>query len=290
MRKRALLLGIGDLMLLALLPCCVRSTVAVLPSPSLPPATRIATPCPTSITELSRTPTPTETPTPVATLTETPTPAPTLTATPARVAAQVSRVVDGDTIEVNIAGRAYTVRYIGIDAPEAYGTTVERMAPEASAANEALVAGKTVYLEQDQSDTDKQGRLLRYVFVADLMVNAELVRQGYAWVRIYPPDVKYQSLFARMEQEARVAGRGLWASTPTATLSGTPQPGTCPQGCITPPPGCLIKGNINKSGERIYHVPGGQYYDKTTIDPSTGERWFCTEEEAIANGWRKSKR
>ena len=53
--------------------------------------------------------------------------------------------------------------------------------------------------------------------------------------------------------------------------------------------GCAIKGNISSSGERIYHVPGQRYYDKTQIDASKGERWFCTEQEAVAGGWRKSK-
>jgi hypothetical protein len=53
---------------------------------------------------------------------------------------------------------------------------------------------------------------------------------------------------------------------------------------------CVIKGNINAKGERIYHVPGGQYYDATVIDTAKGERWFCTEAEAVAAGWRKSKR
>jgi hypothetical protein len=64
-----------------------------------------------------------------------------------------------------------------------------------------------------------------------------------------------------------------------------------PRGCAAPPPGCDIKGNISfKSGERIYHLPGQSFYDKTKISPGRGEAWFCTEAEARANGWRKSKR
>jgi hypothetical protein len=66
--------------------------------------------------------------------------------------------------------------------------------------------------------------------------------------------------------------------------------GSCPQGCTSPPPGCLIKGNISPSGEKIYHVPGGASYSATQIDPSEGERWFCTEAEAQANGWRRAAR
>jgi hypothetical protein len=61
----------------------------------------------------------------------------------------------------------------------------------------------------------------------------------------------------------------------------------CPNGCKTSSSNCLIKGNINSSGEKIYHFPGSVSYDGTLISPNKGELWFCTEEEAIVNGWRK---
>lgn len=65
----------------------------------------------------------------------------------------------------------------------------------------------------------------------------------------------------------------------------------CPEGCEEPLPGCDIKGNTSRqSGERIYHVRGQQNYDDTIIEPWKGERWFCTEEEAVVNGWRKARR
>jgi len=64
----------------------------------------------------------------------------------------------------------------------------------------------------------------------------------------------------------------------------------CPAGCVERPAGCDIKGNVNKRGERIYHVPGGQFYNDTVIDPSRGERWFCSPAEAEANGFRRSQR
>jgi len=64
----------------------------------------------------------------------------------------------------------------------------------------------------------------------------------------------------------------------------------CPAGCVERPAGCDIKGNVNDKGERIYHLPGGQFYDKTNIDPSRGDRWFCSPAEAEANGFRRSKR
>ncbi len=97
-----------------------------------------------------------------------------------RVVTKVLRVADGDTIEVSIGGRSYTVRYIGMDTPEtvAPNTPVQWMGPEATVANKALVENKTVSLEKDVSETDRYGHLLRYVYVGDVFVNAELVRQG----------------------------------------------------------------------------------------------------------------
>ncbi len=79
-------------------------------------------------------------------------------------------------------------------------------------------------------------------------------------------------------------------STAVATKPASTPSSVCPQGCTTPPPGCAIKGNISSSGEKIHHVPGGASYGATQIDPSKGERWFCVESEAIANGWRKAQR
>jgi endonuclease YncB( thermonuclease family) len=132
-----------------------------------------------------------------------------------RQRALVTRVIDGDTIEVAINGRLYHVRYIGMDTPEVY-FGVEWMGPEASAANRRLVDGKRVVLEKDVSETDRYGRLLRFVWIhrADgwLFVNAELLREGYAQVTTYPPDVKYaDTVFLRMQRLAREHNRGLWS-------------------------------------------------------------------------------
>lgn len=127
--------------------------------------------------------------------------------------ATCTRVIDGDTIEVSIGGETYTVRYIGIDTPEmdddrpAYRT----LAAEATQANAALVEGQVVSLEKDVSETDQYGRLLRYVFVGHLFVNAQLVSGGYAWAKSYPPDTKYDSLFHDLESEAEDQGLGIWS-------------------------------------------------------------------------------
>ena len=81
------------------------------------------------------------------------------------------------------------------------------------------------------------------------------------------------------------------AASPAPTLPPLPPVAAgCPAGCVERPAGCDIKGNVNDKGERIYHVPGGQFYDKTIIDPREGDRWFCSPAEAEANGFRRSKR
>ena len=121
--------------------------------------------------------------------------------------ATVTRVVDGDTIIIDTGQR---VRYIGIDTPEVYPQK-EALGMEAWQANRQLVEGKEVRLEQDVSETDKYGRLLCYVFVDGIFVNAELVRQGLAEAKAYPPDTKYQDLLEELEREAREARRGIWA-------------------------------------------------------------------------------
>ena len=121
--------------------------------------------------------------------------------------ATVTRIIDGDTIIIDTGHR---VRYIGIDTPEVYPEK-EALGMEAWQANRRLVEGKKVRLERDVSETDKYGRLLRYLFVGDVFINAELVRQGLAEAKAYPPDTKYQDYLEQMEAEARETGRGIWA-------------------------------------------------------------------------------
>jgi micrococcal nuclease len=141
---------------------------------------------------------------------------------PDSVEALAIRAVDGDTIEVEIEGESYKVRYIGIDTPELHHPTkpVEYYAQEAYEKNRELVEGKTVFLEKDVSETDQYDRLLRYVYVGDTFVNAYLVQQGYALVSTYPPDVKYQERFLELQREAREAGRGLWGEIQTQVSRG----------------------------------------------------------------------
>jgi micrococcal nuclease len=137
------------------------------------------------------------------------------------VVATVASVTDGDTIRVILHGQNVPVRYIGIDTPETHNG-LAWMGPEAAAANSALVAGREVVLEKDVSETDRFGRLLRYVWLHDgsdwLLVNLELLRQGYAQVATFPPDVKYiDPLFLEAQAGARDSGLGLWGASPVPT-------------------------------------------------------------------------
>ena len=144
--------------------------------------------------------------------------------------AQVVRVVDGDTIEVALNGKLYRVRYIGIDTPETVHPAIgeEPYGKEASNKNKELVEGKVVALEKDVSEIDQYGRLLRYVYVADLFVNAELVRLGYAQVSTDPPDVKYQDYFLQLQKEAREAQRGLWGISISDVTTSISKPPSAP--------------------------------------------------------------
>jgi len=130
-----------------------------------------------------------------------------------RAEARVVKVVDGDTIRVVLDGVEVPVRYIGIDTPETRHPEVgvEPFGLEAADANRRLLEGGVVFLEKDVSEVDRYDRLLRYVYLPDgRMVNAELVRMGFAQASTWPPDVRYQDLFLALQAEARAAGRGLW--------------------------------------------------------------------------------
>ena len=219
-------------------------------------------------------------------------------ATNERVQATVIRIVDGDTIEVNIDGTEYTLRYIGVDTPE----TGAPGGSESTEFNRSIVEGKSVVLVKDVSEVDHFGRLLRYVFVDDKFVNFELVNTGYAVSGSWPPDTSCNQTFADAYNSALANNLGLFASTitpapaETETLDPTIEPtaanavvSLCPNGCTTQQTGCDVKGNISSGGDKIYHLPGTNNYDDTVITPEEGELWFCSAEEAVANGWRAPK-
>lgn len=212
----------------------------------------------------------------------------------------VTKIVDGDTIDVNIDGKITRLRLIGMNTPETVDPRkpVECFGKEASAKAKELLLNKKVKLEADssQDNIDKYGRLLRYVSREDgLFYNKWMIENGYAYEYTYNTPYKYQTAFKNAQKQAEQSKLGLWSDNACKTSQNAIlEPKTTTD--ITNPPapqttektGCLIKGNISSNEEKIYHLPGCQSYNKTQIDESKGERWFCTETEAQNAGWRKA--
>ena len=197
-----------------------------------------------------------------------------------------ARVVDGDTLEV--AGQS--VRLFGIDAPERNqdcGLPGERWACGRWSGEELarMIGGRNVTCIE--MDIDRYGRVVARCSAGQGDLGEAMVLNGAAVAyRAYSHD------YIRPERVARASGRGVWRdgdggfTSPSdyrAERRAEVQPSAPAQG------GCAIKGNVSSSG-RVYHVPGQRDYDRTRIDPARGERWFCTEDEARAAGWRRAQR
>ena len=197
---------------------------------------------------------------------------------------KVDRVIDGDTIKVFINSQSETIRLIGINTPETIHPekAVECFGLEASLKLKELLEGKNVYLEEDktQNDRDKYNRLLRYVYRNDnLFINQWMIENGFGFEYTYEIPYIYQNEFRLAEKKAKIAKLGLW------------EEGVCDNfnNLITEEnkKNCLIKGNISyNTKEKIYHLLECEDYSKTVINKAKGERWFCSEEEAIEAGWR----
>ena len=160
--------------------------------------------------------------------------------------AVVVDVVDGDTIKVLLDdGLVYSIRYIGVDTPE---STIqhEYFGKEASQKNLELVGGKKVTMYKDVSETDKYGRLLRYIFVEDTFINYELVRQGFANAKRYTPDTACAELFEQGEGYAREQKLGFWSTVVQVPLST--EPGASSGGSSS---GSLVIVTVNKSAEYV---------------------------------------
>ena len=191
------------------------------------------------------------------------------------------RIIDGDTIEV--AGQR--IRLHGIDAPESGQTCnwPDKVIPCGNIAANTLtgtVAGQTVRCET--RGKNRYGRWIATCFAGDVDIAQNVVYTG--WALAYR---KYSKDYVAADDAGRKAGRGLWRGkfiAPWDWRRGKRLPSVKDNRL------CRIKGNIGKRGARVFHLPGGAHYSRTRINEGRGERWFCTEVEARAASWRRSKR
>jgi micrococcal nuclease len=186
----------------------------------------------------------------------------------------VTEVVDGDTVHVGRGWRKTTVQFLGVDTPETVhpDKPVEFLGPEVSEFTKKTLQGEKVRLEfEPLNQKDKYGRLLAYVYLSDgSLFNAELIKRGYARV-IAPPYFQYYDEFRNYQQEAVVAGRGIWTTKIKSIQSPSEKVGK-------------IIGNLKS---KIYHLPGQVNYENIKEENRVP---FDSEEEAIRAGYRKAKR
>ena len=190
-------------------------------------------------------------------------------------------VIDGDTIEV----RGVRIRLSGIDAPEGRQMCQK---PEAWRCGQQSALALSDKLGQanvrcEGQGQDRYGRVIAVCHLGDVDVNGWLVREG--WAVAYR---KYSLDYVDAEDAARQSQAGIWGSV--FIMPWDWRRGQRMTDQATAPDGCTIKGNISSGGKRIFHVPGQQHYEQTRISAGKGERWFCSEDEAVAAGWRKAER
>jgi endonuclease YncB( thermonuclease family) len=208
-------------------------------------------------------------------------------------------VTDGDSLEIGSA----SVRLYGVDAPEGRQSCTRDGRPwacgdDAARKLRSLIGDRTVTCTQ--RDVDDYGRIVAVCRSGATDLAAEMARSGFATAYR-----RYSNDYVDEESQARAARRGIWAgeftqpeewrrddrdATPSR-LDNRDVRAAQRGGTRTPsrPDGCYIKGNISGADERIYHVPGSSSYDGTVVDETKGERWFCTEAQARAAGWRAPK-
>jgi endonuclease YncB( thermonuclease family) len=216
----------------------------------------------------------------------------------------VPRVVDGDTLVIG----ARKLRLEGIDAPETDQICLGAKGDhwtcgiEARDRLQAHVEGQIVVCVSN--GTDLYQRSLATCSLIGHNLNAWMVQEG--WALAY---LKYSPAYQKAEEDARVNQRGLWQgafiapwdwrhkNNKTVILGALRVPINAQALLLgpsategAPSPDCTIKGNVNRTGERIYHLQNQQFYARIKMDVGGGKRWFCTPEEAEAAGWRRALR
>lgn len=208
------------------------------------------------------------------------------------IAGQAS-VIDGDTIDIH----GSRIRFFGIDAPESGQSCTDatgksyRCGQRAAFALDSKIGAHTVSC--DNRDVDRYGRIVAVCLAGGVDLNGWMVQQG--WAVAYR---RYSSNYVTDEMAAKSAKRGIWAGGferpedwrrehSRRAAQAKPARRRKVQSADANRADCDIKGNISyNTGARIYHLPGDRHYDETVITPSRGERWFCSEAEAQAAGWR----
>jgi endonuclease YncB( thermonuclease family) len=216
----------------------------------------------------------------------------------------IPRIVDGDTVEIGQT----KIRLSGIDAPETDQICLdakgEKWACGIVARDELIRHSNSQAWECTTTGTDQYGRSLANCFIEGEDVSAWMVRSGWAL-----SFVRYSHAYDADEGAARENRAGLWSGSfiapwdwrhrnKTTMILGAASVSVNAQtilfGAVSaseaPSPECVIKGNVNRKGERIYHLPGQLNYAQINMTKGLGERWFCTEAEADAAGWRRAMR
>lgn len=207
-----------------------------------------------------------------------------------QIAVEVVEVIDGDTIKVKYNGDIEKVRYLLIDTPETNHHTLGKQpfGEEAKQRNKEIIKSGNVTIEFDVGNRlDDYGRMLAYVYVDGESVQETLLEEGLARTAyIFPPNTRYLDEFEEASKVAKERSIGIWETDNYVTNRGfntevltnnnaEEKKSTTEQ--------CNIKGNINRQGKKIYHIPSGKYYEQTNP-----EEWFCTEQDAIQAGFKKS--